>query len=222
MVVKIFERPGWLVIEDREDGSRMVVDLNLRRVEKLRRRVLAWCKMVSWYQKDNPKSSELLFVGLTYRDVKSYQPGQIKAYVKELKRRMGAGLLAFAWVAELQKRGAVHYHLMVLVRHGKRMPLPDKSGMWPFGSSSVKLCDNPYALLYYEKEDYQRDIGKLPKGCRSYGVSIRFGGQETRDLYRIMSGIIEEKELRSKESRYRYVGTAMQKGYAMWLASGKL
>ncbi len=131
-------------------------------------------------------------VTLTYEKSDDYEAGHIRNYVKSLKRKLGKRLLAWAWVAELQRRGAIHYHMTIMMEKGTRFPMPDKSGMWKFGMSKVQKAKSPWYLVKYVGKDHQKDLSKYPKGCRLYATSIRFGGEETRQLYRVMAGLGNE------------------------------
>lgn len=186
-----------------------MIDEFKRRLEKMRRRVVAWAQIVEWYREE--QETRLIMVGLTYREVEDYRPGHIREYVKRCKERLGEKLLAWSWVAEVQKRGAIHYHMMILVPKGTRFPMPDKSGMWKHGSSNVKTARGPWYLVSYIGKEYQKDLSRLPRGARLYATSIRFGGTEVRETYRVLSGISSEG---NGGSKYRFVGAAVTKSYA--------
>ena len=50
--------------------------------------------------------------------------------MKRLREKLDEELLAYAWVGEMQERGAVHYHMYILVQAGADVPRPDESEMW--------------------------------------------------------------------------------------------
>jgi hypothetical protein len=57
-----------------------------------------------------------------------------------LKKLLGDKLLAYAWVAELEKRGVIHYHIMIVVPPdlviGDDLPYPDEAVLWRYGSTT--------------------------------------------------------------------------------------
>ena len=188
-----------------------MVDTFKRRLETLRRRVVAWAEVVALYTAEHP--CRTIMVRLSYVGVEDYQPGHINIYMKRLKERLGDKLLAWAWVAELQARGAVHYHVLVVVPRGTSFPLPDASGMWRHGSSNVQTARaGAWYLVKYVGKAYQKDLSKYPKHCRLYATSIRFGGAEVRSVYRTLAGLVKYPS--NDTGRWMYVGSAVTEGYA--------
>jgi hypothetical protein len=74
----------------------------------------------------------------------------------------------YVWVAELQKRGAVHYHVMLWLPRGVTLPKPDKRGWWPYGSTKIEWAHCPvgYLVKYASKGE---ENGQFPKGARLHG-----------------------------------------------------
>lgn len=109
-------------------------------------------------------------VTLTYRNASDWAGRDVSNYITRLRRwlhRRGEKL-RYVWVAEMQDRGAVHYHILVWAR--ARIPRPDRSGMWSHGSTNVVRVKHGgcgYITKYLTKTE---DISKFPKGCRIYGV----------------------------------------------------
>lgn len=116
------------------------------------------------------------FVTLTYREVDQWEPKHITGFLKNLRdwaRRQGLPSLRYLWVAELQKRGAVHYHVMVWLPKRLSMPKPDKRGWWKHGLSQVKWARKPvgYIAKYASKQESKNEQGhSFPKGCRLHGA----------------------------------------------------
>lgn len=108
---------------------------------------------------------------LTYRDVDGFSP----RHVSELLNRIRGWLdrrgrhLHYVWVAELQQRGALHYHLVIWLPKGLTLPKPDKQGWWPHGSTRIEWARNPigYLIKYTTKFDSKHG---LPKGARLHGA----------------------------------------------------
>jgi hypothetical protein len=112
-------------------------------------------------------------ITLTYHYAEDWRPLHISEYLKKLREHLGKNLLAYAWVAELQGRGAIHYHIEVLTPVGAKIPLPDSSGMWNHGMSTVATAKRgPWYLCEYLKKEYQK-FGEFPKGAHLCGTYIR-------------------------------------------------
>lgn len=85
----------------------------------------------------------------------------------------------YTWVAELQKRGAVHYHLLAWLPVGVRMPMWDRrtvtsrgksrAAFWPHGMTNKQIAFSGVGYLM----KYLSKLGELtifPKGLRLYGI----------------------------------------------------
>lgn len=212
-----YERLRYTVLVNREKGKVAVVDQFHVRLKKLRMRILAWSELVEEYRRDN--QCRMIMVGMTYKKVDDYRAGHIRDYVKKLKQKYGEKLLAWAWVAEMQERGAVHYHMLIVLPKRTRFPYPDKIGMWKHGSTSVTSARTPFYLVKYVGKKHQKDLSLYPKGCRLYATSIRFGGDREKNLYRRMSGIEKSKDY---SEGWAYVGSTVTKNYSTILSESIL
>ena len=108
---------------------------------------------------------------LTYRDVDGFAPRHVSELLKRIRQwleRRGHGF-HYVWVAELQKRGALHYHIVIWLPKGLTLPKPDKQGWWPHGSTRIEWARHPvgYLIKYASKFDIK---GGLPKGARLHGA----------------------------------------------------
>jgi hypothetical protein len=109
---------------------------------------------------------------LTYRDLDGWRPdhlAQLQAHVRNWLKRRGVRY-GYVWVAELQQRGAVHYHLVLWLPKGLTLPKPDKQGWWPHGMTRIEWARKPigYLLKYASKGAPGLTF---PKGLRLYGTS---------------------------------------------------
>lgn len=106
---------------------------------------------------------EAIAVCLTYRDLDEWERGKksLSRYLNALRmyiqRRYKTKFL-YCWVREMQERGVPHYHILLIVPKGVRIPKPDKS-WWGHGHSNVKLLRFKtwrriewYLVDYLEKE----------------------------------------------------------------------
>ena len=108
---------------------------------------------------------------LTYRDVDGFRPRHISELIKRIRQwasRRGHAL-RYVWVAELQRRGALHYHVLLWLPRGLTLPKPDKQGWWPHGSTRIEWARNAigYLCKYVSKFD---ELGFIPKGARLHGA----------------------------------------------------
>lgn len=108
-------------------------------------------------------------VTLTYRNVDDWRADDVSYFMRLVrqwcKRRKIE--VRYVWVAELQKRGAVHYHVVFWLPIGITLPKPDKQGWWPHGMTRIEWVKRPVAYLakYLSKDD----ADAFPKGCRIMG-----------------------------------------------------
>lgn len=150
-------------------GESIWFDAHQARLSRMRRRVHAWSQAMSDLYR--PKQTRLVMITLTYEEVEAWRPKHISEYMKRLREKLDDELLAYAWVGEMQERGAVHYHMYILVQSGADVPRPDESGMWVHGSSRIETGRSPFYMVKYVGKEYQKH--GYPKGMRMFAVGIR-------------------------------------------------
>ena len=113
-------------------------------------------------------------VTLTYRGLHDWSPDHMTEAMHRLRgwcNRQGFRA-RYTWVAELQQRGAVHYHAVVWLPPGVRCPAFDSRGWWPHGMTN-RMCVRRSAVGYlmkYLSKGTDVSAGTFPKGARIYGV----------------------------------------------------
>lgn len=120
------------------------------------------------------------FVTLTYKGVADWRPVHVSAAVKGFRNwcRSNAVDCRYTWVAELQRRGAVHYHLLAWLPAGLQMPHWDKktkkhggmrASFWPHGMTETDRARSGvgYLMKYLSKLG---ELTRFPKGLRLYGI----------------------------------------------------
>lgn len=189
-----------------------IVDTYEKRLWLMRARLFAWSKiMTSECEKKNYRK---VMITLTLAKIEDYKSGLIRDYMKKIKQSLGAGLMAFAWVAELQERGAVHYHVLLAVKRGTNIPMPDSSGMWPYGSTKIETARTYYYICKYVGKEYQKDFDKFPKSARLYSASMR-GEKDLQLAFRLLSQLnVGKSEVKSD---FVCVGASATKGYSEML-----
>lgn len=150
------------------------------RVKRLRRSVWAAGRVHETETRAAPHRAWL--VTLTYdtrgtlgNGAHDWSPRHISDSIKAFrhwckKRRLPC---RYVWVAELQQKGTVHYHIAVWLPAGVACPKWDKhradgAPFWPYGMANRELARN--AVGYLMK--YMSKIGKhheYPPHCRTHG-----------------------------------------------------
>lgn len=189
------------------------------RLGRMKSRIFTWAEEVDQYKKNHPV--RLVLVTLTYAKVDDYRPGHLGNYLKNIKTKLGKNLLAFAWVAELQQRLAVHYHVVLVVKPGTKIPKPDKGGYWVHGMSKIETARTAYYLATYTGKKYQKDLSKYPKSCRLYAVSIRSSMREKTSVGSSGGQIGHKKvSVRTAEGLpvWEFKGAGVTEGYVSMMA----
>lgn len=171
-------------IKNLSTGEVVEIDKRAARLSRMRRRVFAWANAI----KPANDAYDKIMVTLTYKGVDDWKPGHIRAFMLGVRAELGAGLVAYAWCAELQQRGAVHYHVILIVRRGTRLEMPDKSGLWPWGMTKTEKARTVFYICSYMKKAYQKE-GDFPKGLRMFAVWVAGGvlGELERWIFRLSS-----------------------------------
>lgn len=132
------------------------------------------------------------FVTLTYRGVNDWQPDHVSKAVQSFRNwcRSCGVACRYTWVAELQQRGAVHYHLLAWLPVGVQMPHWDKPkgkrrAFWPHGMSNTQQAKAGvgYLMKYLSKLG---ELTRFPKGLRLYGIGgLTQQGRDTRAWFNL-------------------------------------
>ena len=115
---------------------------------------------------------------LTYRPGVEWESGHITDCIRCYRRWAESKgiVLRYVWVAEIQSNryanGAllgecVHYHLILWLPTRLFLPLPDKSGFWPYGLSRREVALKP--VSYITKYATKGHDVVFPKGLRTHG-----------------------------------------------------
>lgn len=166
-----WQRIQFVALRNFYTGNILIVDTFAVRLGRMKKSIIDWAYLVDKFRSSH--KTRMVMVTLTYRRGCDYKPGHIGDYLRNLKKRLGSALYAFAWVAELQKRRAVHYHVILVVEPGSDIPMPDKKGYWTHGMSKIETAKTAFYLATYAGKQYQKSIGDYPKSCRLYATSIR-------------------------------------------------
>ena len=113
----------------------------------------------------------LAMLTLTYAPDKTWGRTHIPTLQKKIRAwlRYRGHHYAFVWVCELQERGAPHYHLLIWVPRGIRLPKPDQCGWWPHGSTRIEKVEKPIGYLTKYMSKNQDSMHRYVKGQRTHG-----------------------------------------------------
>ena len=139
---------------------------------RLRRVVRGYVEVVDAERRSTGDRRRWAMVTMTYRPGIDYQPYHVSRLVKAMREWHRRRRLPFryCWVAELQQRGAVHYHMLVLVHPRHPLPKPDRAGWWPYGSTRIEWARKACAYITKYASKGVDDAALFPKGLRAYGV----------------------------------------------------
>lgn len=167
----------WRFTLEKDDEETFVMDSKAARLRRCQKRVLAWARVLPRQSRIVRRAGKRLDIGprtvmltLTYHDADGWQPNQIREFMLGLRKVLGTALYAYAWVLEMQERGAPHYHVLLYVRAKTDVPKPDEAGLWPHGMSRRETAKSPFYICKYVGKEYQKN--GLPHGARMFNVTI--------------------------------------------------
>lgn len=154
---------------NRVTGELLSIDPLEARMARLRKRLKffsAWADEVEEHH-----NVHKILVTLTYRPGEKWEARDLTEFMRKIKRYLGGRLYGYFSVAEMQERGAVHYHVVLVVEKWARIPKPDEEGYWTKGSTRVERVRKIYAYLgkYLQKDEQKAEY---PKGIRMFSMSL--------------------------------------------------
>lgn len=142
------------------------------------RRVLASCGAIEKLVQAAPELRLIpVMLTLTYADLEAWEPKHVSSFLTALRnwyRRQTGREMHYVWVLEMQKRLAVHYHVMLWIPEGMRLPFPDegiRTPWWPHGTSNLKRNIRHHGA-YLAKYIGKGNRLPVPKGARTFGTSF--------------------------------------------------
>jgi len=186
----------------------LVTNSHELRIKRMKRKLSVFFDLIkhdSRYAKNNKSKGKYMpvFITLTYEKQELWDAKQISELIAKYKKHfcsggkkalMKAEDFRYLWVAELQKRGVIHYHLVLWLP--RFMPLkglkPDVLGWWKTGFSNVvavKKSVFAYLQKYLSKGVVRGEDGKFktfPKGARIYGSGGLTKLQRIKTAYKLL------------------------------------
>lgn len=154
--------------------ERILVNREAARIKRMQKSVGHAARLLHFdaHTERNAQLWNKKFITLTYADADAWQPGHIGAFRRALRDwcRSRRVRLRFVWVAELQKRGALHYHIVVWLPKGKFLPHADACGWWPHGMTNIVNAQSPIGYITkYASKTTTSEASRYPKGARMCG-----------------------------------------------------
>jgi hypothetical protein len=165
-------RVGESVAEMHGSSQAEVLDLDTRdaRVQRMKRHVLTTSRLVLQNHQRLGQRRKMAMLTLTYRDDTPWAANHVAKLLNVMRTwcaRKGVSI-PYVWVAELTKRGRMHYHILLSMPKGLTLPKPDKQGWWPHGMTRIEWVRSAvgYLAKYASKGD---GSSAFPKGARICG-----------------------------------------------------
>lgn len=139
------------------------------RVKRMQRSVKAAARAIQEVALAGASRVQPWMLTLTYAPGQEWAPRHVSDLLQRLRqwaRRRGFEI-PYVWVAEMQQRGAVHYHVVVWVPVRYSLPKPDKQGWWRYGMTRTERAKR--ALSYIMKYATKGDTSYFPRGLRLSG-----------------------------------------------------
>lgn len=139
------------------------------RLKRMKHHVRTAGRLIAETMSRDGRQYRALFVTLTYRPGVEWSPRHITGFIMNVRNwaNRNGFKVGYLWVAETQKRGAVHYHAVIWLPAKKGIPRPDKKGWWKHGFSNVQPVKRNavgYLMKYVSKG--LGNYPDLPKGAR--------------------------------------------------------
>ncbi len=154
---------------DRKDE--LTIDRFESRYRRLKKNVITSCRLLRDSRERDGVRYFLAMLTLTYAPGIAWKPTHLPELHKRIREylRYRNHRYSYVWVCELQQRGAPHYHILIWLPWGIRLPKADLFGWWPHGSTNIEKVEKPigYMIKYLSKT--QDEIHRYVKGQRTHG-----------------------------------------------------
>jgi hypothetical protein len=157
------------VLVNRLTGEAFEPDARVMRQRRLWKRTRGWAQAIAAMRLKR-KRTRMIMVTLTLRPGAAWQANMIREFMLTVRKILKNRLLGYAWVAEMQRRGAVHYHVLLVVPSDARLPKPDRAGLWAHGSTRIETARKAWYIVKYTQKFEEGVI--FPRGLRLFAVFI--------------------------------------------------
>ncbi|MBT2119549.1 hypothetical protein KK141_19460 [Dyella sp. LX-66] len=207
----------------RPPREKLLINRNAQRVKRMRTTVGHSARLLHFdaHGERDAQRWNKKFITLTYANGDDWRPGHFSKFRDALRQwcKRRKVKCRFVWVAELQKRGALHYHVVVWLPKGEFLPFADAQGWWPHGSTNIKTAQSPIGyIMKYASKTTSAEAGGYPRGARMHG----HGGLDTESRRHVrywMAPIWVRDALSGRADIRKVVGGYMDKFTGEFLAS---
>ena len=135
-----------------------------------RMRHLVWLAIGTMARMEQEDGTRLVMYTLTYKGLSDWEPRHVSGFCRWLRR---TGHTGYTWVGELQKRGAVHYHVLASLPKGIQWTKPTGGHGWARGFTWVSdgIRKPFYIMKYLQKGATNGPAIRFPSGFRLYAIS---------------------------------------------------
>jgi hypothetical protein len=164
--------PVW----NKATGECVLIDNAERRMKTLR--VRTWFAIQALRRAQSMDGGQLVMYTLTYKPGIEWSSAHMLKFLDWLEVEQRNPLNV--WVAELQKRGAVHYHVLALLPPGEKAKSPSQNKRtpngrgwgWPQGRTHItRGIKYPWYLLKYIQKGNGDSEHEYPYKCKTFGCS---------------------------------------------------
>ncbi|MEN8721116.1 MAG: hypothetical protein ABF296_12735 [Oceanococcaceae bacterium] len=180
-------------------GHGLRIDTRKARLARMRASIISGAECHEISTKSGGFRYRAFMVTLTYRRIDQWRPHHISEAIKRLSiwSRRNATKAKYVWVAELQKRGAVHYHVLVWLPFNLFMPHWDRAGWWPHGmTQTIKVKTNAVGYLVKYASKMANDEAavqlKFPKHLRMHGTGGLSSLEAMQRRFRLAPAYVRE------------------------------
>ncbi len=135
----------------------ILLDQAAMRRKRVRQATITGARLLQQQLTDGGRRTYPVMVTLTYAALDRWNSRHVSDYLKTCREwfRRRKRPFHYCWVAELQQRGAVHYHVMIWMPKDLTLPKPDKRGWWPHGFTRIEKARN--AVGYTWRNTYRKN-----------------------------------------------------------------
>lgn len=146
------------------------IDRKASRLRRMKQGVLTNARLTNDQLRRGSFRFHAVMVTLTYEPGVTWQGRHVSAFLHCVRQwHKGHGKkMHYVWTAEMQKRGAVHYHVVFWLPSGLTLPKPDQRGWWKHGKTNISPAKSGVAYIakYASKGD---ESAEFPRGVRIHG-----------------------------------------------------
>lgn len=163
------------------EAETVEIDKNIARLTRLRKSLGVAAKCL---HNLGAKNQRVWMQTLTYAgDNSQWRAEHISRYLDALRKwhysRTGTKKVRYVWCAELQKRGVIHYHVVIWLDNSLTPPMADRpwknkgrceAPMWRHGMTNRLESHAPVAyIMKYASKIETKNVGGFPRGSRIHG-----------------------------------------------------